>query len=63
MIKPIGEPYQIERFLGCHRTRRDVGHQRHVLARPETRNQIVELKNKAHTGNLAMRFPASRTGE
>src|SRR3989304_2961715 len=42
-VEPVGEPHPAERFRRRHRLRRDVGDERHVLARGEAGGEVVEL--------------------
>ncbi len=46
MIHAIAQPNKRERFFRLHRMRRDLGDERDVLARGQTRDQIVELKDE-----------------
>jgi hypothetical protein len=48
VVQALGEPDAIEGLLRPHRTLRDVRHERHVLARREARDQVVELEDEAH---------------
>ena len=48
VVEALAEPDQAQRVLGRHRRSRDLGHQRHVLARGEARDQVVELEHEAH---------------
>src|SRR5690625_796448 len=46
MIHPRPESYQFQRLLGRKRIPRNIGHNRDILPRSQTRNHIVKLKNK-----------------
>ena len=46
VIEPVAQPDQPQRLLGAHRVRGDLGHQRDVLARRETRDEVVELEDE-----------------
>ena len=48
MVEPIGETHQGEHLVRRHRIGGDLGDQRHVLARGEARDQVVELEDEAH---------------
>jgi hypothetical protein len=48
VIEPVTQADQAKRVLGPHRIRRDLRHQRDVLSRGETRDQIIELKHESH---------------
>ena len=47
VIHAGAEPDPVQRLLGRHRGGRDLGDERHVLARGERGHQIVELEHEA----------------
>ncbi len=47
VIGPPGEPHEVERLIGRERRPCEIGHQRHVLARGQARDEVVELEHEA----------------
>jgi hypothetical protein len=48
VIEPIAEADEAQRFFRFERVLGDVGHERDIFARRQTRDQVVELKYEAH---------------